>query len=1343
MVVQKQRRPRLILLLATALLFQGVLATHRNNSPYPSSSSFSSSLTSSSNANINNNLDIDESFQLKAKKEHKKIAGVDLDAAAEAIEKAVGPRAMAAAKKKADKFLADHKKKKGDKKDKADGMKKKNKNKDDGEEEEEEEVIEISSINNEEEENDIPVNVEDVQNYLSDIWEGIKDLGNDAAIQDQIQNLKESDEIQAQIAHLQSLEDDNPEILDKIEKLREGLDPEKGVQRYEHHLEDYKATEENGFEADVGDSGDNVKLKSQAVVKKHGKHQHQKGGAHEKAEAVGGGQMKNKKLVKQNGQGEQGQGGYRHAKEGGARKKEKDGKDKKHHRVAKKHAVRRKGKGATIRDGHRSTPPVAVPKPVAVPATASAPIEDNGRSPEGPRHRHHHHRKHREDDHKGRQHPGASNGSGPGATLTGDETKGPSPPVHTVPTPPPITLPVEVPLKDATPTEPVVPKPQEPPSSPAPESPKEPVVNEIVPPTTLPPAIVETPSKGPVVVVSYPTSEQEVVSAPVDSQKPSAVNVVKTVFLTEQPLQQQQPEASKDEDQQLNKDREVEQQLSPKPEEISSPAPVQEKQQPADIITVIPDAKPVVQQPGISFSHPAVIETPSTPEPELQEDHHQQPPSDSSTDGSGRPFSYPIDHQLPHFPETNNNGGAQSPMAAPVLELEQKEVPKVKDPAPVSQPPVTGTEPLKVVVEEKKDDDFKVIASSPPPLPSSNENDHQSVAKKPELPIVIPLPPIPHPSPSPSTAEASKPIDSIPVSKPHKEDNDKEDDDEEEDDEEDEDEEDDDDDEVPITPQVGQRVILGNEGARGLSPPSVGLGIVTDRGGSDEAKEGGGSAEEVVEQYGINNINDKNAPAGKDNTAADVYGDEDDKDDEDWGEDDDGDEEVGGGGTVKADKDAAAAGMGAGLHKRQIPAVGALGLKGGVVDNKATALENDPQQRQQQKKDRKAQRQEAMAAAEPIAKAEEKKDTAVDQKAEKKDKAQITEANMIKDDGKKQFKDDNHQRQQQQQQDQQMEKEGVVEAQADQNEENKSKTNKKQQQKEVKQKEEGNDDFVEEEKADIKNEDDNTNPGPAETGDDAVNVDDEVVDFGDDGRQKKGKKNKKGRKNKKNRQGDDENVGQNQNAIADDTVNEDQNAEAAVSPFEVETSKVKKAHKKHKNHRDQDQTQDTLQADAFPAAVDPFAINNSGGTVVHKKGGVHKKDTKDKDADVQQQQDDKSKNEKPGSASPSDNNNNRDPKAIPGAPSVPMSGGGPADRKSPSSPANSSPSGAGPATPPKEGKGATAAGGGGNGYGTVPMFGPAQLDLGSGGVASLRLMLSGQWVVSVSVAVLATVFIYI
>ncbi|KAG0063881.1 hypothetical protein BGZ90_002469 [Linnemannia elongata] len=1305
MVVHKQRRPRLILLLATALLFQGVLATHRNNSPYPpSSSSFSSSLTYSSNANINNNLDIDESFQLKAKKEHKKIAGVDLDAAAEAIEKAVGPRAMAAAKKKADKFLADHKKKKGDKKDKGDGMKKKNKNKDDGEEEEEEEIIEISSINNEEEENDIPVNVEDVQNYLSDIWEGIKDLGNDAAIQDQIQNLKESDEIQAQIAHLQSLEDGNPEILDKIEKLREGLDPEvreemerveegvrkaakqlekrhfwhqKGVQRYEHHLEDYKATEENGFEADVGDSGDNVKLKSQAVVKKHTKHQHQKGGAHEKAEAVGGGQTKNKKPVKQNGQGKQGQGGHRHAKEGGAGKK-KDGKDKKHHRFAKKHAVRRKGKGATIRDGHPSTPPVAVPKPVAIPATASAPIEDNGRSPEG------------------RQHPGASNGSGPGATLTGDETKGPNPPVHTVPIPPPITLPVEVSLKDATPTEPTVPKPQEPPSSPAPESPKEPVVNEIVPPTTLPQAIVETPSKGPVVVVSYQTSEQEVVSASVDSQKPSAVNVVKTVFLTEQPLQQQQPEASKDEDQQLNKDREVEQQLSPKPEEISSPAPVQEKQQPADIISVIPDAKPVVQQPETSLSHPAEIETPSTPEPELQEDHHQQPPSDSNTEGSGRPFSYPIDHQLPHFQETSNNGGAQTPMTAPVLELEQKEVPKVKDPAPVSQPPVTGTEPLKVVVEEKKDDDFKVIASSPPPLPSSNENDHQSVAKKPELPIVIPLPPIPHPSPSPSTAEASKLIDSIPVSKPHKEDDDKEDDDEEEDDEEDDDEEDDDDDEVPITPQVGQRVILGNEGTRGLSPPSVRLGIVTDRGGSDETEEGGGSAEEVVEQYGINNINDKNAPAGKDNTVADVYGDEDDEDedndddedDEDWDEDDDGDEEVGGGGTVKADKDAAAAGMSAGLHKRQIPAVGALGLKGGVVDNKATALENDPQQRQQQKKDKKAQRREAMAAAEPIAKAEEKKDSAVDQNAEKKDKAQITEASMIKDDGKKQFKDENHQRQQQQRQDQQMEKEDVVEAQADQNEENKSKTNKKQQQKEVKQKEEGNDDFVEEEKADIKNEDDNTNPGPAETGDDAVNVDDEVVDFGDDGRQKKGKKNKKGRKNKKNRQGDDENLGQNQNAIADDT--------------------VKKAHKKHKNHRDQDQTQDTLQADAFPAAVDPFAINNSGGAVVHKKGGVHKKDTKDKDADVQQQQDDKSKNEKPGSASPSDNNNNKDPKAIPGAPSVPMSGGGPADRKSPNSPANST-----------------------------------QLDLGSGGVASLRLMLGGQWVVPVSVAVLASVFIYI
>lgn len=456
MAVQKQRRPRLILFLATALLLQGVLAAHKNNCPSSSPSLASSSKTNTNN-NDNNNLDIDESFQLKAKKEHKKIAGVDLDAAAEAIEKAVGPGAMAAAKKKADKFLVDHKNKKGDKKDKGDDKKKKKKaavakkqkNKDDDEEEEEEEeIIEISSINNgEEEENDIPVNVEDVQDYLSDIWEDIKDLGNDAAIQKKIQSLKESDEIQTQIAHLQSLEDDNPEILDRIEKLREGLDPgvkegiervekgvrkaakqlekrhfwhQKGVQKHEHRHED-------GSETDIGDAGDDAEMKSQALAKKNRKHQHQKGDAHEKAEAVGGGQMKNNKKhdrnlnkpAKQHGQGKQGQGGHRHAKKGGTGMKKNDGKGKKHHRVAKKHAVRRKGKGATIRDGHPGTPPVAVPEPIAVPASASVPIKDNGRSPDGHRHRHHHHRKHRGDDNKGHQHPEAGNDSGPGATLPG------------------------------------------------------------------------------------------------------------------------------------------------------------------------------------------------------------------------------------------------------------------------------------------------------------------------------------------------------------------------------------------------------------------------------------------------------------------------------------------------------------------------------------------------------------------------------------------------------------------------------------------------------------------------------------------------------------------------------------------------------------------------------------------------------------------------------------------------------------------------------------------------------------------------------------------------------------
>ncbi|KAG9072823.1 hypothetical protein KI688_000601 [Linnemannia hyalina] len=1195
MVVQKQRRPRLILLLATALLLQGVLAAHKNNSP---SSSFSSSLASSSNTitannnnnNNNNNLDIDESFQLKAKKEHKKIAGVDLDAAAEAIEKAVGPRAMAAAKKKADKFLADHKKKKGDKKDKSDDKKKKKaavaakKNKGDDEEEEEEDIAISSTNNEEEEENDIPMNIEDVQDYLSDMWEDIKDLGNDAAIQDQLQSLKESDGIQAQIAQLQSLGDDNPEILDRIEKLREGLDPEvregigrveegvrkaakqlgkrhvwhqKDVQRHEGRLEDSEATGEDGFETDVSDAGDEAEMKSQAAAKKNRKHQHQKGGLHEEAEAVGGGQ-KNKKhdrdFNKPTKQHRHGKHGQRGAKKGGTRKTKNNGKGKKHLRVAKKYAVRRKGKGGTIRDGHPGTPPVVVPEPVAVPTSASAPVKNNGRRPDGHRHRHHHHRKQRGGNHKGRQHPRASNGSGLGATLPGDETKGPNPPVHTVPTPPSITLPIEVPLKDASPTESTVPKPQEPPSSPAPETPKEPVVDD----TTFP--LVDTPTPP---------------SKPITKAENPAETIVQTVFPTEQPPQQQQPEAPKDEEKQQNKDREV-QQLPPKPEEISPPAPVQEKQQPGDIVVV-------------------------TSEPDLQEKHHHQPAYVKDL----QRLPYPVDHQLPRVPGTSNNGDAQTPMAAPVLEPEQKEVPKVKEPAPASQPP--GTAP-------KSSD--SVPASEP-----FHESDPAEVVAAPSSPIAIPDLPTTPPR-TPASANDKKPLE------------------------------------------------------------------------EDDGEDG---EDDKVEDH---------------------------KDGGEWGEDDDEDEEVGGGAAVKTEKDAAAAGVGVGLHKRQILAIRVFGVKGGVVDNKAAAAKNDPQQQQQQrrekegskveKEDKKAQRQESTGAAvEPIAKAEETK----------KDKAQVVEANMAKDGDNKHVKDDNHQQQQQRQKDQQKKKEVVVEAQADK---------KQQQRKEVEQRKEDDDDFVEKEKADIRNEDDITNPRPAKNNDGAANFE---YDGGQKG--KKNKKNKKGREKKKNRQDDNENVGQGQNNIVDVTVNKDQNAAAAVNPFEVGATKVKKAHKKHKNHHNQDQIPNTFQADPLPAAVDPFAIKNNGGA-------VYKKGTKAKDTDVQQQQDDKSKNEKPNSAPPSNNNNNnKDPKAIAGTPSVPMSSEGPADREAPNSPANSGPAGVGPITPPKEGKDATAIGGGGNGYGTVPMFGPAQLDLGSGGVASSRLMIGGQWVASLSVAVLATVFMYL
>lgn len=317
------------------------------------------------------------------------------------------------------------------------------------------------------------------------MWEDIKDLGNDPAIQDQIQTFKDSDEVQTQIAHLQSLGDD-PKIRGRIEELQKGLDPDlrekiesverkvrevagnkekrhfyhqkgKGVQQYHehhdcmHHENDRKAevvADGDGLETDVNDVYSDAKMEGQAAAKKKNKkYQRQKGDTHEEAVVVGGviqngsRHVANKKkhhnkLPKKQGHGKQ--GGHKHDKKGGAGKKDRvgvKGEGKKHHRVAKKHVAKRKGKGAVVHEGRpgaRGHPamgektPVVVDTPptdtAAVPAHVPVfvPVKNEGQGPTDRRHRdYHHHRKAHGGRDKDVRYPGAGYDSGPGPVLPG------------------------------------------------------------------------------------------------------------------------------------------------------------------------------------------------------------------------------------------------------------------------------------------------------------------------------------------------------------------------------------------------------------------------------------------------------------------------------------------------------------------------------------------------------------------------------------------------------------------------------------------------------------------------------------------------------------------------------------------------------------------------------------------------------------------------------------------------------------------------------------------------------------------------------------------------------------
>ncbi|KAF9906642.1 hypothetical protein EC991_000443 [Linnemannia zychae] len=1574
MVVHKQRRPRLILLLATALLLQGILtSTPALADKSPSSPSYSYSAASHPSSSANNhvhnesNIDddnVDQLLQLKSKKAGHQIAGVDLDAAAETIEKAVGPEVMAAAKKKANKFLEEHKSKnkKGNSKNTKKGPATKDKKSGDEDEQQNEgdTAVEVNSVNSNdngaEKESDIPINVEQVQDYLSDMWGDIQDLGKDPAVQDQLRGWQNNEDVQAQIEHIKNLGDDS-EIHAKIEELQEdpniraGIEAvKKGIrkatqkekryhyrgqqqhafsegddrqaaskkylevqqkqrhsfsqQKHQQHQEG-NAVKDDGFETDNNsDIDSDAEVEAQAVNKKNKKHKNHHNGAHEESLVIDGGRHNtgNNHVAKKNRKqhinkikppkrhGAVRQGGHRHGKKGGAGKKivgeRGRGKGKKHHRVAKKHAVRRKGnKGTVIRDDH----PAVDTKKIGTPI--SPPVKNSGR-----RHRHHHHhRKHHGGGHEGR--PGKSNGSGPGAILPGHETKDPNPPVRTVPTPSPVETPIEVPLKDTAPNEPPVPQSPSvgvdapPITSPAatptlaPEVPQETIVGVDAPPITSPAATstlsseapqetitgenrtpVISPASGPSPYVPTPPKpvtrdpvvenpknghtvpSEEVSGIPLSSPptiaKKPAMPVVsqdpaESVSPAVQTPRQQQPEAPEEtEEEQHSKPEEVIR--SPTESPLANNPKVGEEDQHQDQTSTedkdpqrLPEVVTPLEVPGHEQEQPA----PSDPNNNNDVEHQ---PVD-------RPRPRPIDRRPHRHPgngdgnnsnNSNNNNNAQTPIAvtpAPVTEIEHfNDEPRVEAPAAaVDSPPKTD-------VEDKNKEDDNIFTINPP---ATNEAD-QIAAKKPELPIDIPLSPIPQPlSPAlPTSDDAPKPSDPItvpeqvpapisapeqvpaPVSAPEQDsvtapapehakdpahepasapvisdtdsiqdpiaaapsesplaplspvaipedlappsatpltssDNTKAanpilkdigGDDDDGDDEEDEDEDEGED--SLLVPKVGQRVTLDDEGNLVFSPTAPETGTITpvsngidnDDGNDDED---GGGAEEAVEL-------DTDATAAADK-------DDEDEDDNDWDEDENNEPGV----IVEAKKD--------GLRKRQIPAIlGIFGVKG-ADNNKAGVFKNDQHQQQQQEQNPKTEKEkkvevlkEAKKAQEPAIKVkDEMANAVVEHKDEKKEakkanKADAIEAVEDKIQNKKdrQIKDDPRQQQQHQEKEN---RQDVVEVQADQKEEKEGK--KRKQQKVDIDENEQDDDFVQEEKADIKNEDDNTNPGPIDT-DEAVSTSiDDVgaeVEFGDDGggkkKKKKNKKNKKEHK-KKTHLEDDENLDQGQNNIPADAADANQGDEneavdggvegIVVDPFAVEATKIKKGHKKHKNHHHDQQGEQQAADYAFQAdaAVDPFGREtNNNGDRVHNRGGIHKKgahDDDDQEADDKTNKPSSDKNDK-STTIPAKDTKATDPKAaIPGAPPVPQTGGGgQIDRKAPGSEAG--PKGSLVSPPAKEGKGAAV----GSGYGTVPMFGPAQLDLGNGASSLTRGGSNSSWsriLGATCVAVLATVFMYL
>ncbi|KAF9923859.1 hypothetical protein FBU30_006096 [Linnemannia zychae] len=508
MVAQKQsNQSRLILLVATALVLQGVFvsttfATNPGNDFYSTSSPIS---LAPNNNNIGHNEFgmIDSPLRLKANKEQI-VSGADLDATSKAIEKALGPEVVAAAKKKADKFLKDHEKKKSkniNKKSKKDGSN------DQHRQDEEESNVEVDSlqenIRDENEEIEIPVKAAQMQSYFSDMWEDILDLGSNVAIQEQPKNWQSNEGVQEQIEKLKSL-GNNPAIRDKMEELQSNPDILSGIKVITESIRKaaagLKKRHDAAFEdldiSEMDSMGSGLETKNNQRVDIDCDH-------NQRNNLVAKRRKKHHKPPKQNDGKQQGHrkkdGGGRKTKGSRRRKrkshphtdpKETIGKDRKKTVIDEGHPSAQIGIGADVvvekvpvlspvsaptrsieilipfRPSSVSTPispsiMAPTPQPTLVSTPTSTPANsDKLKVVSGHHHHNRHHRKHRDKKDSG--------------DHIGDNTLAPNLPIDFRPIPSPNDIPVPVPMKDTAPTKTIVSELPRPSETPVPETPHEP-----------------------------------------------------------------------------------------------------------------------------------------------------------------------------------------------------------------------------------------------------------------------------------------------------------------------------------------------------------------------------------------------------------------------------------------------------------------------------------------------------------------------------------------------------------------------------------------------------------------------------------------------------------------------------------------------------------------------------------------------------------------------------------------------------------------------------------------------------------------------------------------------------